>query len=67
MATQVGMNPDTLIWVAEWLIKVGVVLKKIKDFLSHPLIKYSLLVLVASYLLFWLGFTNDLLFMTPFR
>jgi hypothetical protein len=61
------MNPDTLIKVLEWLVKAGLVLKKVKDAVSHPVIWYGLLMLLASYILYWLGFTNDLIFMIPFR
>jgi len=61
------MNPDTLIRVLEWLVKAGLAMKKVKDTVSHPVIKYGLLILLASYVLFWLGFTKDLIFMIPFR
>ena len=67
MAKQVNMNPDNLIRVLEWLVSAGLAMKRVKDTFSHPLIKYSLLILVASYILFWLGFTSDLIFMMPLR
>ena len=67
MASQMNMNPDTLIKVLEWLVRAGTAAKKIKDTVSNPIIKYGLLVLVVSYVLYWLGFTGDLLFMMPFR
>ena len=56
-----------MIRVLEWLVSAGKAFKKVKNVVSNPIIKYGLIMLVASYLLFWLGFTNDLLFMIPFR
>lgn len=67
MAKQMNISPDTLIKVLEWLVSAAVGFKKVKDTVSHPIIKYGLLVLVISYIAYWLGFTNDLLFMMPFR
>ena len=67
MAKQMNMNPDTLITVLKWLVRAAKALKKVKDVVTNPIIKYGLIVLVLSYILFWLGFTNDLLFMMPFR
>ena len=67
MASQVNMNPDTLIKVLEWLVSAGLVVNKARKAVSHPVIKYGLLILLVSYLLYWLGFTQDLLFMAPFR
>lgn len=61
------MSPDTMIKVLEWLVRAGMAAKKIKDTVSNPIIKYGLIVLLLSYLLYWLGFTKDLLFMMPFR
>ena len=67
MASQVNMNPDTLIKVLEWLASAAVGMNKVKKVVSNPIIKYGLIILIISYLLYWLGFTSDLLFMTPFR
>lgn len=61
------MNPDTLIKCLEWLVSAGMAYKKVKNVVTNPIIKYGLLVLVVSYLLYWFGFTKDLLFMMPFR
>ena len=67
MAKQMNMNPDTLITVLKWLVRAAKALKSVKNVVTNPIIKYGLIVLVLSYILFWLGFTNDLLFMMPFR
>ena len=67
MASKTGMSADNLIRVLEWLVKAGLAAKKLKDAVSHPIIKYGLIVLVLSYVLYWLGFTQDLMFMMPFR
>ena len=56
-----------MIRVLEWLVRAGKAFKKVKNVVSNPIIKYGLIVLVASYVLSWLGFTKDLLFMMPFR
>ena len=67
MAKQMNMNPDTLITVLKWLVRAAKAMKKVKNVVSNPIIKYGLIVLVLSYILYWLGFTKDLLFMMPFR
>ena len=67
MAKQMNMNPDTLITVLKWLVRAAKAMKKVKNVVSNPIIKYGLIVLVLSYILYWLGFTTDLLFMMPFR
>ena len=67
MASQMNISPENLIRVLEWLVSAAAGFKKVKSVVTHPVIWYGLIVLVASYLLFWLGFTNDLVFMMPFR
>ena len=67
MAKQMGMNGDTLVTVLEFLVSCAYGYKRAKSFFGHPIIYYSLIVLVVSYVLKWLGFTADLLFMMPFR
>lgn len=67
MAKQINISPENMIRVLEWLVKAGKAFKKVKNVVSNPIIKYGLIVLVASYVLLWLGFTKDLLFMMPFR
>mgnify|MGYP007004892549 CR=1 FL=1 len=56
-----------MIRVLEWLVRAGKAFKKVKNVVSNPIIKYGLIILVVSYLAFWLGFTKDLAFMMPFR
>ena len=67
MATQMNISPDNLIRVLEWLISMAGVFKKLKDFFTNPIIKYGLIILIISYVAYWLGFTSDLVFMMPFR
>lgn len=62
-----NISPDNMIRVLTWLVAAGKAFKKVKTVVTHPIIWYGLIVLVASYLLFWFGFTSDLLFMIPFR
>lgn len=66
MAKGMGMNGDTLVKVLEWLVSCAYGYKRVKNVVTHPLIKFALVVLVASYVLKWLGFTSQLLFMMPF-
>ena len=61
------MSPETLLSVLSFLINCAWFYKKVRDFVTMPLIKYSLIILVVSYLLKWFGFTKDLLFMMPFK
>ena len=56
-----------MIRVLDWLVSAGKAFKKVKTVVTNPIIKFGLIVLVASYLLFWFGFTKDLAFMMPFR
>ena len=58
------MNPDTLLVGLDWVLSIFLFWKKIT---SNPLIYYGFIILVLSYILYWLGFTKDLLFMMPFR
>ena len=67
MAKQMNISPDNLIRVLEWLVSMGGVFKRIKDFVTNPIIKYGLFILIISYVMYWLGFTKDLMFMMPFR
>ena len=67
MAKQMNMNPDTLISVLKWLVRAAKVLRPVKNVVTNPIFKYGLIVIVLSYILYWLGFTTDLLFMKPFR
>ena len=67
MAKQVNMNPDTLISVLDWMASAAVAFSKVKRVVTNPIIYYGLITLIVSYLLFWFGFTKDLLFMMPFR
>ena len=67
MARQVNMSPDTLISVLDWLASAAVAFSKVKRVVGNPVIYYGLIILVVSYVLFWFGFTKDLLFMMPFR
>lgn len=53
--------------VLGWLVNMGFAFKKVKNVVTNPIIKYGLIILVVSYLLYWLGFTKDLLFMMPFK
>ena len=48
----------------DWVLSIFLFWKKIT---SNPLIYYGFIILVLSYILYWLGFTKDLLFMMPFR
>jgi hypothetical protein len=67
MAKSMGMNPETLIKVLEFLVSCAYGYKKVRGFFAHPIIMVSLAVLVISYLLKWFGFTAELLFMMPFK
>ena len=67
MAKGMGMNGDTLVKVLEFLVKCAYGFKRVKNVVTHPVIKYSLIILVISYILKWLGFTTELLFMMPFK
>lgn len=67
MAKQMNISPENMIRVLEWLVRAGKAFKKIKTVVGNPIIKYGLIVLVLSYVLYWLGFTKDLAFMMPFR
>jgi len=62
-----NISPDNLIRVLGWLVNMGFAFKKVKNVVTNPIIKYGLIMLVVSYLLYWLGFTKDLLFMMPFK
>jgi len=62
-----NISPDNLIRVLGWLVNMGFAFKKVKNVVTNPIIKYGLIILVVSYLLYWLGFTKDLLFMMPFK
>ena len=62
-----NISPENLIRVLGWLVNCGFAFKKVKNVVTNPIIKYGLIVLVVSYLLYWLGFTKDLLFMMPFK
>ena len=64
MGKQMGVSADTLLFGLEWLLKIWMFWKKLT---SNPIIFYGIIVLIVSYLLYWLGFTKDLLFMMPFR
>ena len=64
MAKQMNVNPDTMLWGLEWLLRLFIFWKRLT---SNPIIFYGLIVLILSYILYWLGFTKDLLFMMPFR
>ena len=61
------MGPDTLLNVLSFLINLVWVVKKIRDVFANPIIYYGFILLVVSYLLRLFGFTQDLLFMMPFR
>jgi len=52
-----NISPDNLIRVLEWLISMAGVFKKLKDFFTNPIIKYGLIILIISYVAYWLGFT----------
>ena len=58
------MNPDTVLWGLETILNIWLFWKKLT---SNPLIYYGFIILILSYILYWLGFTKDLLFMMPFR
>ena len=62
-----NMSPDTMISVLKWLVRAAKFYKTVTNVVTNPIIKYGLIGLVLSYILFWLGFTKDLLFMMPFR
>ena len=64
MAGQFGMNPDTMLRMLDWMLSLYLLYRRIVD---NTIIFYGLIILIASYVLFWLGFTKDLLFMMPFR
>ena len=67
MAKQMNMNPDTMIKAMDWLVPAAIYGNKVRKVVMHPIILYGLLILAISYVLYWLGFTNDLLFMRPFQ
>ena len=67
ISKQANMNPDTLIKVLEFLVNCAFGMKKAKNFFGNPIIKYGLLLLILSFVLKWLGFTNDYLFMMPVK
>lgn len=67
IAKQTGMSSDTLLKVLSFLVNCAHGASKVKSFFSNPIIYYGFLILVISYLLKWFGFTDDLLFMMPFR
>ena len=58
------MNPDTVLWGLEKILNIWLFWKKLT---SNSLIYYGFIILILSYILYWLGFTKDLLFMMPFR
>jgi len=63
----VNAEPETLVRILDFLLKMVYCLKPVKAVVSNPIVKYGLIILVISYLLKWFGFTNDLLFMMPFK
>lgn len=67
MAKQMNISPENMIKVLEWLVTAGKAFKKVKTVVTNPIVKYGLIVLVLSYVLYWMGFTRDLAFMMPFR
>lgn len=67
MAKGMNMSGDTLIKVLEFLVKCAYGFKRVKNVVTHPVIWYGLIILVASYILKWLGITTELLFMMPFK
>ena len=67
MSKQMNITPENMIKVLEWLVAAGKAFKKVKTFVTNPIVKYGLIVLVLSYVLYWAGFTRDLAFMMPFR
>ena len=58
------MNPDTMLFMLDWMLWLYLLYRRI---VSNPIIFYGIIILIASYVLYWLGFTKDLLFMMPFR
>ena len=64
MAKQFNMNPDTMLFMLDWMLWLYLLYRRI---VSNPIIFYGIIILIASYVLYWLGFTKDLLFMMPFR
>jgi len=62
-----NMNGDTLIRVLEFLVSCAYGYKRVRGVLFNPIVMVSLAVLVISYLIKWLGFTTELLFMMPFK
>jgi len=64
MAKQMNLSADTLIFGLEWILKFYMLWKKLT---GNPIIFYGFIVLILSYIMYWLGFTKDLLFMMPFR
>jgi len=64
MASQMNMSADTLLTMLTWLLKIYMFYRRI---VSNAIVFYGLIVLILSYILYWLGFTKDLLFMMPFR
>jgi len=67
MAKQMNISGDTLLRVLDWLLSAALFYKKIKPVVGNPIFFYGVIVLIVSYLLYWTGFTRDLLFMMPFR
>lgn len=67
MAQGMGMNADTLIKVLEFLVSCAYGFKRVKGIVFNPIVMLSFAILIISYLLKWLGFTNGLLFMMPFK
>ena len=67
IAKQVNAEPETLVRILDFLLKMVYCLKPVKAVVSNPIVKYGFIILVISYLLKWFGFTNDLLFMMPFK
>lgn len=65
LTKQSGLAPDTIIKMLEYCVSMAYGYKKIKP--AMPFIKYSMLILVVSYLLKWTGFTTGLIFMMPFQ
>ena len=62
-----NINPDTLLKVLNWLVKLAPAFRIAMKVGTNPIFKYGMIILVVSYLLYWLGFTKDLMFMMPFR
>lgn len=60
-----NMSPENIIRMMEWFVTMAKFYKTAKPVI--PIFKYGMIILVLSYLLYWTGFTADLLFMMPFR